>query len=81
MNQRQINKEIRAIHALLEIFEKRQKKINTSLRSVTSVFNDPQDIREYQDKTDAFCTLFMLIHGDMDDIIEKYGRLLKKAER
>jgi len=76
LNQTHIHQKIQDIQENLDHFEDWQAKISQSLRSVSNLFETEEDRTEHNEKIDAFCSLFMDIYCDIDDIINEYHTYL-----
>jgi len=80
MTQKDINARICAIQKDLDDFDVQHTTINKTLRQLASRFSSEDDTLEYDEKTNAYCSLFMDIYCDLDDICEAYSNLLSLAK-
>ena len=80
MTQKDINARICAIQKDLDEFDTQHTAVNNVLRYFTSRFACEDDTLEYDEKTNAYCSLFMDIYCDLDDICEAYSNLLSLAK-
>jgi DNA repair ATPase RecN len=70
-----IDDKIQKIQADLNAFYVTESELSFSLRKYANRSHSQEDIMEYDEKTNAFCTLFMDIYCDIEDLCTKYDEL------
>ena len=67
-----IDAKIQKIQADLDAFDITEADISLSLRKCANRSASQEDVMEYDEKTNAFCTLFMDIYCDIEDLCIQY---------
>jgi hypothetical protein len=70
-----IDAKIQSIQWNLDEFDVTEADISLSLRKCAARFRSQDDTMEYDEKTNAFCTLFMNIYCDLEDLCIQYDEL------